>query len=651
MKKQLIALAALFIGLTAAAEAFPVVPKLHPELNTEFHNPVKATNIIEPEAEAAILSRADGDVEEIDYSLAGAPQDAISFQGQTPGFQMSMAIRIDPTFLKTLKNGEITEISYYTGTNYEDNEKNTITKAYVFIADALDQKGTYLYTQEVEAPTTSFTKVSVPLTTPFAIPEGKTTLYIGVRFTINDVNCAPIVIDGLAHATTYGGYVAYRQNSLASWQWSNISTSYGFLPIACKIKGSNMPTNSVSLTAIAGQPVANANEPFAFSFMLVNNGVNDIQDLTVQVGIDEEDVKVETVEINGKWGVNQSLVATVNFVATQPSKSSYITVEVTEVNGEPNNSQDNIGMYAVTIVPEGMALPHNAVVEEFTSIQCGWCPVGYTSMEMIRENYPDGSIIPVCVHSSGMGPDPMVASTFGNLLNKYGASLPSAVVNRAYPIYPIYEDLVETAEEIVKLPGIAHVEATATLNKETRVLTVNTKTKFAFDYTDGNNNFILSYAITEDDCGPYSQHNYYAGTNMESLGDWKDEPENVMLVFNDVARQLDKYTGISGSIPAKITGGETYEYTHDVNLVSGIQDLSKINLVVYLTNRGTGAIEDACILRTNEIDSFTGIEDVIADESDKPVEFFNLQGVRVANPSNGIYIRRQGSQVSKVLVK
>lgn len=34
-----------------------------------------------------------------------------------------------------------------------------------------------------------------------------------------------------------------------------------------------------------------------------------------------------------------------------------------------------------------------------------------------------------------------------------------------------------------------------------------------------------------------------------------------------------------------------------------------------------------------------------------PVEYFNLQGVRVANPENGLYIRRQGNKVSKVIVK
>ncbi|MCM1066260.1 MAG: M6 family metalloprotease domain-containing protein [Muribaculaceae bacterium] len=38
-------------------------------------------------------------------------------------------------------------------------------------------------------------------------------------------------------------------------------------------------------------------------------------------------------------------------------------------------------------------------------------------------------------------------------------------------------------------------------------------------------------------------------------------------------------------------------------------------------------------------------------DADAPVEYFNLQGVKVENPTTGLYIRRQGSKVSKVLVK
>lgn len=45
-----------------------------------------------------------------------------------------------------------------------------------------------------------------------------------------------------------------------------------------------------------------------------------------------------------------------------------------------------------------------------------------------------------------------------------------------------------------------------------------------------------------------------------------------------------------------------------------------------------------------------GIENVEVSNN-APVEYFNLQGVRVAVPENGIYIRRQGNKATKVIVK
>lgn len=46
----------------------------------------------------------------------------------------------------------------------------------------------------------------------------------------------------------------------------------------------------------------------------------------------------------------------------------------------------------------------------------------------------------------------------------------------------------------------------------------------------------------------------------------------------------------------------------------------------------------------------TGIESVVAD-ADAEVEYYNLQGVRVINPENGLYIRRQGNTTTKVYIK
>ena len=46
----------------------------------------------------------------------------------------------------------------------------------------------------------------------------------------------------------------------------------------------------------------------------------------------------------------------------------------------------------------------------------------------------------------------------------------------------------------------------------------------------------------------------------------------------------------------------------------------------------------------------SGVENVATDASaNGPAEYFNLQGVRVNNPENGIFICRQGNKVTKVV--
>lgn len=48
----------------------------------------------------------------------------------------------------------------------------------------------------------------------------------------------------------------------------------------------------------------------------------------------------------------------------------------------------------------------------------------------------------------------------------------------------------------------------------------------------------------------------------------------------------------------------------------------------------------------------TGIESVITDQnSNQPIEFYNLQGHRITNPTHGLYLFRRGHTVTKVLIK
>lgn len=49
-------------------------------------------------------------------------------------------------------------------------------------------------------------------------------------------------------------------------------------------------------------------------------------------------------------------------------------------------------------------------------------------------------------------------------------------------------------------------------------------------------------------------------------------------------------------------------------------------------------------------DNITGATNLVIDNNDCAVEYYNLQGVRVSNPENGIFIRRQGNKISKIIL-
>lgn len=648
MKKTLLVIAALSAALYSSAFSVANRTKLNPASRPDITSVEVPTEL--QNKPLYVSPRAETTADEVYYTLAGDPQRALGFNNQNPGTQLAMAFQIEPSFLSALTDGEITSVSFYTGV--ESGESiNKIPKATVFIASALD--GKYLYTQETTLPTTPFTKVDVALDEPLAIPSGSK-IYVGVYFNVNSTNNVPIVVDYMGHTNTRGGWVASRASSLASWTWDNISSQFGFVTLGCTIRSSSLPKNTVAVSAVDGQPVAAVNQAFPFEFLLQNNGVNEINKLTIEFGIEGEDTAVEDFVLDRPWGINQTLVGSISeFVAKKATKSSPVTVKVTAIDGVANTSTQSSGSYDVTIVPEGSNLPRNVVIEEFTSISCVYCPVGYTAMEKIHDEHTDGSIIPVCIHVNSPGRDPMTAASYNSVFNNFCTDgVPNSTINRTYSVYPYYEDLIEMAEAVKTLPGVAFVDGEATLDKETRKLTINTKTSFAFDYTDGNSNFILSYGITEDELGPYSQKNGYAGATVAVPGDWQNQPSAVNLVYNDVARQLDKYSGITGSIPAEIKAGEIYDFTHEMTVLQAV-DLDKFNVVVYLVNRKTGAIENACKLKSRGDGSFSAIEDVTDDieSSDAPVEYYNLQGIRVTNPEGGIFIRRQGNKVSKVLVR
>lgn len=89
---------------------------------------------------------------------------------------------------------------------------------------------------------------------------------------------------------------------------------------------------------------------------------------------------------------------------------------------------------------------------------------------------------------------------------------------------------------------------------------------------------------------------------------------------------------------------------------NGAAKASKVSLVTPIKTTLKGQHKVTFNANTGELTlaADPGVQSAVVEISaadNAEVEYYNMQGVRVANPENGIYVRRQGNKVSKVIVK
>lgn len=95
---------------------------------------------------------------------------------------------------------------------------------------------------------------------------------------------------------------------------------------------------------------------------------------------------------------------------------------------------------------------------------------------------------------------------------------------------------------------------------------------------------------------------------------------------------------------------EWYNHGNYQITIDKTNELHKDRGYSFIANHAeTGLKSDALNLYIGSEGTLTGVEGISAEaDADAPVEFYDLQGRMVANPQGGIFIRRQGSKVTKV---
>lgn len=176
----------------------------------------------------------------------------------------------------------------------------------------------------------------------------------------------------------------------------------------------------------------------------------------------------------------------------------------------------------------------------------------------------------------------------------------------------------------------------------------------ASGYASGASNVSDSYAISPvidlTSCKNITLNFKQALNNFKVSGSNIELSEAVKYCTVAVREEgATSWTDLGSVTAAEGTGSWTF-YDNDpvdLNAYAG----KKIQVAFRYTSETTcaGTWELNSIMVSGEKDT-NAVDAIEIEENDAPVEYYNLQGVRVANPENGLYIKRQGDKVSKVIL-
>ena len=487
--------------------------------------------------------------------------------------------------------------------------------------------------------------ITVNLDKPYVIPEEG--VYVGYSFTVDDasieINQYPLALMDVVQPE---GFFLHTSKGFMKW----IDFSYMFNKnsiIQVTLGGSKVKEYSV--VAVDAPPTyVLVDNPVDINLEFANLGACEVKSidfdytLAGQSGSGHVDLSKPVEGFFGKM-----FTAPYTFPSVAISGNYDLEVKVTKVNGNDNFYSANV--VAMPVVVVNNFPKHRTLIEEYTGTWCGYCPRGLVAMEQLAELYPD-DYVRVSYHYG----DPMEIMLSDNYPN-YVPGFPDAWIDRVQEVDPYYgsngmdmgvvDDLKQRANEF----GQAVINLVPTLGKNRETITVNTEVTFATSIQGAK--YALEYILVADGLiggdSDWMQANNYAGGSMGEMGGFESMESNIAgLHFNDVAIQMTRIGGITGSIPATINADRLLKHTYrfqlsnsmNTRMESLVQDLNKLRVVVLLINQVTGEVVNANAAPVTEADSIYEVEGT--NGKVMSVEFYDLSGRRVSASHRGASIMR-----------
>lgn len=566
------------------------------------------------------------------YGYCTNPQGALEFPEKAT---VGMAMQFTDSDIQYFTGGQITAICIANG---RPANGATVTQLPVnlFTCSGFASNGTaegmvsYPGTMDLTAPGEY---KEYPLDEPIAITEGMESFWVGMTAESDPAVCQPLMFDSFRHTGTEGGMVGVVEGPGLPMQFADMSAMYGFGCIRVKVSRPGLPADQASYLQCHIPEFGISAGQTQVDMYVLNEAANDINTLTVEYTLGDEKGEKEFALATPLIYNNYTQLSLPFALPAGERNDLRLDVTVTKVNGQVNTIAETRAN-DLLIMERGNGFRRNMVAEIATGTWCGYCPMGIVGVEKMLEAHPDGSFIPIAVHTN----DQMTTTSYDLFRTNFvGSNAPTLVVNRNTQEYgmenPTWEMMSGMYPFVTSTPAMAQLTID-NVTEEERQLNVEASVRFAFK---GSGDYGLAYVLTEDGVGPYMQANYFNQSGAPEMGQWNELPDYVPDVyFGSVARQINLFNGVKNSVPADFDPGQ--DYGHQTALrTNTVQNLNNCHIVVMLINRLTGRIENAV---TAPYSRFASLDRLPTLPVDAPA--YDLQGRRTAAPRRGQLLIQNG---------
>lgn len=245
--------------------------------------------------------------------------------------------------------------------------------------------------------------------------------------------------------------------------------------------------------------------------------------------------------------------------ATKPGNEigKFTITKVNTVNDE--YPADNDLEYNVITMEKGYN--RTPVVEEFTSVKCGWCPRGLVSLGQLEKAYGEDIVLIANHYPSfqAQNDDPLGDASYQKVLDTYGInSAPSAMVNRQYQGDPYYD--APTYVSAVRNQGISEANMVLKAGAAGMGSNINAEVTLDFAIDAEAGAYGIAYVFTEDGITGIDQDNYFTTILNQYMQQYPTmtAEQIIQALFGDESGYVDP------EIAALCTAGTTYqpEFNH-----------------------------------------------------------------------------------------